>query len=165
MLQSKHIKENPYLLVLISSWIFCSFLKFHKNVESSLTILCNCLQERCLLHTSFKRLETGWTTNIYLSFSFVAASRKKSFHIFVKSHDAELKLQSLPVCWTIQCIARCKIFCQSFMFHYFTINCIWLMFFLHELKHVLALVKQFISASIETFLSSRYYSHGSSFSY
>ena len=52
------------------------------------------------------------------------------------------------------------------MFYHFTMNCIWLMFFLHELKHVLALVKQFTSASsIETFPSSRYYSHGSSFSH
>jgi len=40
-------------------------------------------------------------------------------------------------------IALCKIFCSSFMFHHFTINCIWLMLFLHELKQVLALIKQF----------------------
>jgi len=40
------------------------------------------------------------------------------------------------------------------------------MFFLLELKHVLVLVKQFASASsIETFLSSRHYSHGSTFSH
>jgi len=39
------------------------------------------------------------------------------------------------------------------------------MLFLHELKQVLVLVKEFNSAlSIETFLSRRYYSHGSSFS-
>ena len=39
------------------------------------------------------------------------------------------------------------------------------MLFLHELEQVLILVKQFTSASsIETFLSSRYYSHVSSFS-
>jgi len=38
------------------------------------------------------------------------------------------------------------------------------MLFSHEIKHVLVLVKQFTSASsIETFLSSRYCSHGSSF--
>ena len=38
------------------------------------------------------------------------------------------------------------------------------MIFLHELKHVLVFVKQFTSASSrETFLSSRYYSQGSSF--
>jgi len=29
------------------------------------------------------------------------------------------------------------------MFHHFTINCIWLVLFLHELKQVLLLVKQF----------------------
>jgi len=40
------------------------------------------------------------------------------------------------------------------------------MLFLHELIHVLVLVKQFSSASsIETFVSSRYYSHVSSFCY
>jgi len=39
------------------------------------------------------------------------------------------------------------------------------MLFLHELQQVLVLVKQFTSvSSIETFLSSRYYSHVSSFS-
>jgi len=39
------------------------------------------------------------------------------------------------------------------------------MIFLHELKHILVLVKQFTSASsIETFLSSKYYLYGSSFS-
>jgi len=39
------------------------------------------------------------------------------------------------------------------------------MLVLHELKQVLVLVKQDISASsIETFLSSRYYSHVTSFS-
>jgi len=51
------------------------------------------------------------------------------------------------------------------MFHHFTINCIWLMLFSHELEQVLLLVKQLTSASsIETFLSSKHYSHGSSFS-
>jgi len=40
------------------------------------------------------------------------------------------------------------------------------MLFLHELKHILVLVKQFTAASsIETFLSSKYYLHGSSFSH
>ena len=39
------------------------------------------------------------------------------------------------------------------------------MLFLHELKQVLVLVKPFTSASsVETFLSSRYYLHVSSFS-
>ena len=39
------------------------------------------------------------------------------------------------------------------------------MLFLHKLEQVLVLVKQLTSASsIETFLSSRYYSHVSSFS-
>jgi len=49
------------------------------------------------------------------------------------------------------------------MFQHFAVSCIWLMLFLHELVQVLALVKQFTSASFtETFLSSRYYSHVSS---
>jgi len=40
------------------------------------------------------------------------------------------------------------------------------MLFLHELKQVLVLVKQFTSASsIETFLWSKYYSHDSTFSH
>ena len=38
------------------------------------------------------------------------------------------------------------------------------MLFLHELKQVLVLVKQFTSApSVETFILNRYYTHGSSF--
>jgi len=41
---------------------------------------------------------------------------------------------------------------------------IWLMLFLHEIEQVLVLVKHFTSASsLETFLSSRYYWHVSSF--
>jgi len=40
-------------------------------------------------------------------------------------------------------IASCKIFCPSFMIHHFTINTIWLMLFLHELKQVLVLGNQF----------------------
>jgi len=40
-------------------------------------------------------------------------------------------------------IANCKIFCPSFMFHHSTINSIWLMLFLHELKQFWVLVKQF----------------------
>jgi len=37
---------------------------------------------------------------------------------------------------------------------------------MHELKQVLVLVKQFTSAlSVETFISNRYYIHGSSFSH
>ena len=51
------------------------------------------------------------------------------------------------------------------MFHHFTMNGIWLMLFLHERKQILVLVKQFTSASsVEMFLSSRHYSHSSSFS-
>jgi len=139
---------------------------------------------------------------ISLSFRFVAASRKKSFHISVLSHNAETGLQSggasfpvkffsppLKKCagrslklldvvhkmwaplrklfappgvpsWLRACsevklcnlyqfaeafngIATCKIVCPFFMFHHFTINCIWLMLFLHELKQILVLVKQF----------------------
>jgi len=50
-------------------------------------------------------------------------------------------------------------------FAYLSFNCIWLMLFFHELEQVLVLVKLFTSASsIETFLSSRYYSLVLSFS-
>jgi len=38
MFQSKCTKQNPYLLVLFSSWIFCSFLKFLQNVKAPLTL-------------------------------------------------------------------------------------------------------------------------------
>jgi len=98
---------------------------------------------------------------------FVAASRKKSFHISVMNYNAEVKLCNLyQLAEAFNGIASRKIFCPFFMFHHFTMNCIWLMLFLHELKQVLVLVKQFTSASsIETFLSSRYYSHVSLFSY
>jgi len=108
--------------------------------------------------------ETGSATKICPSFMFVAASREKSFHINVKSHDAKVKLCNLyQFAEAFSGIASCNIFCPSFMLHHFAINCIWLMLFLHELKHVLVLVKQFNStSSIETLLSSRYYSHGSS---
>jgi len=82
-------------------------------------------------------------------------------------YEAEVKLCNLyQFAETFSGIANYKIFCPSFMFHHFTTNCVWLMLFLHELKHVLVLVKPFTSASsIETFLSTRYHSHGSSFSY
>ena len=98
MLHSKHTKQNPYLLNLFSPWIFCRFLKFPKNVESPFTILWNCLHERCFkcfkLHTSF-RLGTGSTRKDSLSVWFVAASRKKSFHISIKSHNVKVKLCNL----------------------------------------------------------------------
>ena len=166
MFHSKHTKQNPYLLNLFSPWVFCRFLKFPKNVESPFTILWNCLPERCFkLHTNF-RLETGSTRKDSLSFWFVAVSRKKSFHISIKSHYVQVKLSNLyQFSKRFSGIASCKILCPSFMFNNFTTNWIWLMLFLHELIHVLVLVKQFSSASsIETFLSSRYYSHVSSFS-
>jgi len=45
-----------------------------------------------------------------------------------------------------------KIISPSFMFHHFTINWIWLMLFLHQLKHILVLVKQLtVVSSTETF--------------
>jgi len=66
------------------------------------------------------------------------------FHISVMSHNAEVKLCNLyQFAEAFNGIASCKIFCPSFMFHHFTINCIWLMLFLHKLKKVLVLVKQF----------------------
>jgi len=43
------------------------------------------------------------------------------------SHNAEVKLCNLyQFAETIIGIASCKIFCPSFMFYHFTINCIWL---------------------------------------
>jgi len=164
MFHSKRTKQNPYLLILFIPWIFCRFLKFPKNVELPFAILWSCLHERCFkLHTSF-RLETGSTRKVSLSFWFVAASRKKSFLISVRSHNLEL-CNLYQFLKRFNSIASCKIFCPSFMIHQFTINCIWFMLFSYELEQVLVLVKQFTSASsIETFLSSRYYSHVSSFS-
>jgi len=166
MFHSKRTKQNPYLLNLFSPWIFCRFLKFPKNVKSPFAILWNCLHEKCFkLHNNF-RLETGSTRKVSLSFWFVAASRKKLFHFRVMSHNAEVKLCDLyQFAEVVSGIASCKIFCPPFMFHNFTTNCIWLKLFLPKLKQVLMLVKQFTSASsIKTFLSSRYCSHGPSFS-
>jgi len=136
MFQSKHTTQNPYLLVLFNPWIFCSFLKFLIKVESPLTILWKCLHERCFkLHTSFNRLETGSTRKNSLSFRFVAASRKNSFHIKVKSHNAEVKLcHFYQFAEAFSGIESYQIFCPCFMFHHFTINGIWLMLFLHELN-------------------------------
>jgi len=60
------------------------------------------------------------------------------------SHNAAVKLCNLyQFVEAFNGIASCKIFCPSVMFHHFTINCVWLMVFLHELKQVLVLVKQF----------------------
>jgi len=69
------------------------------------------------------------------------------------SHNAELKLCNLyQLAEAFTGIASCKIFCPSFMFHHFTRNCIWLMLFLHELKQVLVLVKQFSFINIDASL-------------
>jgi len=90
----------------------------------------------------------------------VAASGKKSFHITVTSHNAEVKLCNLYQ------------FAEAFNLPIFHVpsfkKSIWLMLFFHELKQVLALIKQFtLASSVETFFSSRplYYSHGSTFSH
>jgi len=54
------------------------------------------LHEKCFeLDTSFSRVETGSIGKIYISFRFVAASRKKSFHISAVSHNAQVKLRNL----------------------------------------------------------------------
>jgi len=93
----------------------------------------------------------------------VAATKKKSFHISVMSRNAAVKLCNLyQFVEAFNGIASCKIFCLSVMFHHFTINCILLMVFLHELKQVLVWSNN-LASSIETFLSSKYYSHGSFF--
>ena len=114
-------------------------------------MLWNCLHERCFkLYISFNRRETGSARKISLPFSFVGASRKKSVHISRNSRNAEVKLCNLyQFAEAFNGIASCKIFCPSFMFPQFTINCIWLMHFLHELKQVLVLVKQFTSVSLK----------------
>jgi len=79
-------------------------------------------------------IETGSIRKVSFSFRFVAASTKKSFHVSVMSHNAEVKLCNLyQFAEAFNGIASCKIFCPCFMFHHFTINCIWLMLFLHEL--------------------------------
>ena len=54
-------------------------------------------------------------------------------------------------------IATCKKFCPSFMIHHFTMNCIWMMLCLHELKFWCWPNGE--ASSIETFLSIRYCSH------
>ena len=84
--------------------------------------------ERCFkLHTSFRR-KPGSTRKISLSFRVVAASRKKSFHIRVKSHNNAAKLCNLyQFAEAFNNIASCKIFCPSLMFHHSMIKCIWSM--------------------------------------
>jgi len=158
MFHSIHAKQNFYLLNLFSPWIFCRFLK---NVESPFTILWNCLHEICFkLHTSF-RLKTGSTTKIFLSFWFVTASRKKSFHISIKSHNIEVKLCSLYQFLKRNGIAIWTIFCPSFIFRHFAMNCTWLA---RTQTNCGSGKTVYSASSIETFLSSRYYSHSSSFS-
>jgi len=114
MFQWKHTKYILMYLSYLAHEYFASFLKVLKNVESSLTILWNCLPERCFkLHSSFNRLETGWTRKTF-SF-FVAASRKISYHISVKNHNAEVKLCNLyQFAEVFNGIASSKIFCPSF---------------------------------------------------
>jgi len=106
-------------------------------------------------------LETGSSRKVSLSFCFVAASSKKSFHISIKSNNFEVKLCNFyQFLKRLMVLQVAKYFCPSIMFHHFTTNFISLMLSLHELQQVLVLVKQFTAASsIETFLSSRYYSH------
>ena len=88
-------------------WIFCSFLKLLKNVGSALTILWNCLHERCFkLHTSFNRLETGSTRKISLPFRFVAASRKQSFHISENNHYCAIFVSLLKRAMVLQ-VGKC----------------------------------------------------------
>ena len=87
--------QNLYLYTLFCPWIFCRFLKFPKNADSLFAILWNWLHERCFkLHTSF-RLETGSTRKVSLSFRFVAALRKTSFHVSIKGHNVEIKVCKL----------------------------------------------------------------------
>ena len=67
------------------------------------------------------------------SFIKEKSSRKKSFQksfqsFHVMSHNAEVKLSHLQFAEAFNGTASCKIFCPSFIFHHFTINCIWLFF-------------------------------------
>ena len=72
----------------------------------------------------------------------------------------------MSVCWSIQLYCKLQNILPIFLFYHCTLNWIWLMLCLHELKEALVLVKQFTSAlSIETVLWSRIYLHGSWFSH
>jgi len=115
-----------------------------RTVVYSLSITSAKVSGRDVLNrTPVNKVATGSIRNISPS-RFMAASRKKSFHISVMSHNAEVKLCNLyQFTEAFNGIANCKIFHRSFMFHHFTINCIWLMLFMHELKQVLVLVKEF----------------------
>jgi len=119
------------------------------------------------LYTNFNGLKTGLTRKISLSFRFVAASRKKSFHIDVKSHIAEVKLCNLnQFAEAFSGIASCK---NNFpIFHVPS--------FYNKLDLVDALfaptqthfgVGQTVNCSFinRNVLSSRYHSRGSSFSH
>ena len=105
----------------------------------------------------------GWKTwlrifNISLpetSFFLVCGCiKEKIVHISLKSHNIEVKL-----CNPCQFLKRlifvsCKIFCPSIISHHFTINCIWLMLVLHELKQVLVLFPSGICAKLRTVAAS-----------
>jgi len=90
------------------------------------------------LYTSFNKLETGSTKNISLFLSLWLHHGKTTFH------NVDVKLCNLyQVAEVLNDIASYKIFCPSFMFNQVKINCICLMLFLHELKQVVVLFKQF----------------------
>jgi len=117
------------------------------------------------LHTSFNRGGIGSVRKIHLFFEFVVASRKTLFYISVMSHNAEVKQCNFyQFAEAFNGIASCKIFCPFFMFHHFRTNCIWLMLFLHELKQVFVLVKQFSFINRNVSLK-QILSHGSVFSH
>ena len=59
----------------------------------------------------------------------------------LKNFTVRSSLQSVSVLEAFNGIESCKIFCPSFKFHLFTMNCSWLMLFFHELKQVLVLVR------------------------
>ena len=124
----------------------------------------NCLHERGFkLHTSFNRPKPGSTIlERSLSFRFVTASRKKSLHICVKSHKVEIKLcnhfiSSLKHSMVLQ-VAKflahlsCSIILQWIAF-------VWCSFATNSNKFWYWSIN--LASSIETFLSNRYYSRGS----
>jgi len=60
---------------------------------------------------ALNRVETGPARKISLSCRFVAASRKKSLHIGVKSHNAEVKLcNHYQFAEAFNGVTSCKIF-------------------------------------------------------
>jgi len=76
----------------------------------------------------------------WIGFNFIRSGLDSDWKILQSPHLCN-SLQSLSVLEAFNGIASCKIFCPSFKFHHFTMNCSLLMLFFHELKQVLVLVR------------------------